>query len=176
MANVTVCALILVSVLFVGFIYYQNGTKSVEKFEQPQLETVTRSPASNVEQPREQTRQQTQRLSVEDETNCKKPLVAADLLPKDADSTLWASVNPKGKGTLEDKNFLAAGYHIGVNTVGQSLRNANLNLRSEPANPQKIVSPWNQSTIEPDSNRRDLLIGSAGGGKIDNVKPYDGFV
>ena len=29
----------------------------------------------------------------------------------------------------------------GVNTVGQSLRNANRQLRSEPANPQEKVSP-----------------------------------
>ena len=40
--------------------------------------------------------------------------------------------------------------------VNQSLRNANLNLRSEPPNPQVKVSPWLQTTIEPDLNRRPL--------------------
>ena len=42
---------------------------------------------------------------------------------------------------------------------GESLRNANRQLRSEPANPQVKVSPWIQSTIEPDTNRKPLEIG-----------------
>jgi hypothetical protein len=39
------------------------------------------------------------------------------------------------------------------------LRNPNLQLRSEPPNPQLKVSPWNQTTIESDLNRRPLEIG-----------------
>jgi len=39
-------------------------------------------------------------------------------------------------------NFLEAGYHYGINTVGQTLRNANLQLRSEMPNPQVQVSPF----------------------------------
>ncbi len=85
-------------------------------------------------------------------------LSAQDLLPQDKSST-WASVNPEGQGTLEGKNFLQAGYHIGINTVGQTLRNANLQLRSEPPCPQVQVSPWLQSTIEPDVSRRPMEIG-----------------
>ena len=56
-------------------------------------------------------------------------------------------------------SLLKAGWHIGINTVGQSLRNANLQLRSEPSNPQVKVSPWMQSTIGPDTNRKPLEIG-----------------
>ena len=48
---------------------------------------------------------------------------------------------------------------MGINTVGQSLRNANLQIRSEPANPQVPVSIWLNSTIGPDTNRRDFSIG-----------------
>ena len=88
----------------------------------------------------------------------KDQLNAADLLPNDTHST-WAKVNPKGTGELEDRNFVEAGHHFGVNTQGQSLRNANYQLRSEPANPQVKVSPWQQSTIGPDTNRRPLEIG-----------------
>ena len=84
-------------------------------------------------------------------------LNASELLPKDTDSA-WAQNVPSGNGELKDQNFLNAGYHIGVNTVGQSLRNANRQLRSEPINPQVKVSPWLQSTIEPDVNRRPLEI------------------
>lgn len=85
-------------------------------------------------------------------------LTAQDLLPQDKSST-WAQVNPEGQGSLANQNFLQAGYHIGINTVGQNLRNANLQLRSEPPAPQVQVSPWMQSTIEPDVSRRPMEIG-----------------
>ena len=49
----------------------------------------------------------------------------------------------------------------GINTVGSSLRNANLQLRSEPANPKTATNcPWNISTIETDKFRKQLEIGS----------------
>lgn len=88
----------------------------------------------------------------------KEQLGADDLLPKD-DSSLWAQVNPSGEGSLKDRNFLQSGYHIGINTVGQTLRNANQQLRSEPPNPQVKVSPWLQTTIEPDLGRKPMEIG-----------------
>lgn len=84
-------------------------------------------------------------------------LTPSELLPKDQNS-VWAEQNPMGPGSLKGKNFLSAGALIGVNTVGQSLRNANLQLRSEPPNPQMPVSIFNQSTIAPDTNRRPLEI------------------
>jgi len=84
-------------------------------------------------------------------------LTPGELLPKDANS-VWAQQNPMGTGSLKGKNFLSAGALIGVNTVGQTLRNANYQLRSEPANPQVPVSVFNNSTIEPDTNRRDMEI------------------
>ena len=89
----------------------------------------------------------------------KDVLSSSDLLPNDANSK-WAQANPNGQGSLGDKNFLTAGYHVGVNTVGQSLRNANRQLRSDPPNPQVKVSPWMQTTIEPDANRKPMEIGS----------------
>ena len=87
----------------------------------------------------------------------KDQLSPEDLLPGDANS-MWAKNTP-ATGDLKDQNFLTAGYHVGVNTVGQSLRNANRQLRSEPPNPQVKVSPWMQTTIDPDMNRRPLEIG-----------------
>ena len=83
----------------------------------------------------------------------------SDLLPRDENSQ-WAQLNPNGKGDLANINLLKAGYHIGIDTVGQSLRNANLQIRSEPPNPQINVGPWNQSTIEPDFLRVPLNIGA----------------
>jgi len=84
-------------------------------------------------------------------------LTPSELLPKDANS-VWAQQNPMGTGSLKGKNFLSAGALIGVNTVGQSLRNANYQLRSEPPNPQVPVTVFNVPTIEPDVNRRALEI------------------
>ena len=86
-------------------------------------------------------------------------LTPSELLPTDMNS-IWAEQNPMGPGSLKGKNFLSAGALIGVNTVGQSLRNANLQIRSEPPNPQMAVSIFNQSTIAPDISHRPLEIGA----------------
>ena len=94
-------------------------------------------------------------------TSCSQPNIQnpAELLPKDSNSQ-WAQLNPSGKGELANVNLLKAGYHIGIDTIGQTLRNANLQIRSEPPNPQLSVGPWNQSTIEPDFQRIPLELGS----------------
>lgn len=91
----------------------------------------------------------------------KDRLTSSDLLPIDANSK-WAELNPQCSGDVQDQNYLTAGHHIGINTVGQSLRNANLQLRYEPPNPQVPVSPWQISTIEPDQRVNGLFdIGAA---------------
>jgi hypothetical protein len=94
---------------------------------------------------------------------CNMPQIQnpADLLPSDKNSE-WAQLNPAGKGDLANINLLKAGYHIGIDTIGQTLRNANLQIRSEPPNPQVNVGPWNLSTIEPDFMRPPLEIGQGG--------------
>ncbi len=86
-------------------------------------------------------------------------LTPSELLPKDMNS-VWAEQNPMGPGSLKGKNFLSAGALIGVNTVGQSMRNANLQVRSEPPNPQVAVSIFNNTTISPDISHRPLEIGA----------------
>jgi hypothetical protein len=81
----------------------------------------------------------------------------SDLLPSDNNSG-WG-LKPMGTGDFMGVNFLNAGYLIGVDTIGSSLRNANLQIRSEPPNPQLVVSPWMNTTIEPDVFRQPLEIG-----------------
>ena len=84
-------------------------------------------------------------------------LTAEDLLPQeDVDAIKQFSEESIGDGVLKGIELLGAGYHVGVNSVGQSLRNANLQLRSEPPNPQTQVSPFLNSTIGPDLQRRPL--------------------
>lgn len=80
----------------------------------------------------------------------------AELLPRDENSE-WAKLNPVGKSELMNVSLLKAGWNHGINTVGQSMKNANLQLRPDPSIPQASVGPWNNSTIEPDINRRPLL-------------------
>jgi hypothetical protein len=84
----------------------------------------------------------------------------SDLLPNDQNSQ-WAALNPNtmNKGDVLMPDLLQAGYHIGLDTIGQTLRNANLQYRSDPIIPKTNIGPWNQSTIEPDLGRVPLEIG-----------------
>ena len=84
----------------------------------------------------------------------------SDLLPKDSNSQ-WSALNPNtmNGGDILMPDLLQAGYHIGLDTIGQSLRNPNLQLRSDPVIQKSDIGPWNQSTIEPDFGRVPLEIG-----------------
>ena len=84
-----------------------------------------------------------------------------DLLPHDMNSQ-WAALNPVAQGNIAAPDLLQAGYHIGLDTIGQTLRNANLQERSDPIIPKSAVGPWNQSTIEPDLGRVPLEVGCGG--------------
>lgn len=55
---------------------------------------------------------------------------------------------------LSGQNYLDPRGQIGYpETVGGTLRNANLQIRSEPSNPRDPVSIWNLSTITPEEMR-----------------------
>lgn len=122
-------------------------------------------PTSNTVRPSEDDNEDYKAVDFETESklpnDCfpRKKTTVEDLLPKDAASTTWAQVTPAGQGELKDQNFLSAGFHVGINTVGQSMRNPNLQIRSEPPNPRMQVSPWNQSTVEYDTSRRHFEVG-----------------
>ena len=83
-----------------------------------------------------------------------------DLLPQDQNSQ-WAALNPvnMSQGNIIAGDMLQAGYHIGLDTIGQTMKNANLQLRSDPIIPKQNVGPWNQSTYEPDYARVPLEVG-----------------
>ena len=87
-----------------------------------------------------------------------KILTANELLPHDDSAAIsdFDQDYPIGEGVKRGIEYLSSGYHIGVNTVGQSLRNANRQIRGEPPNPQVSVSPWLNSTIGPDLERKSL--------------------
>jgi hypothetical protein len=69
----------------------------------------------------------------------------------------WFDVEPllttkKIKGT----HLIHPKVHMGVNTVGNSLKNGTHDLRGDIANPKMNVSPWMNSTIEPDTNLKGI--------------------
>ena len=82
----------------------------------------------------------------------------SDLLPTDQNSQ-WAQLNPINNGNIQTPDLLQAGYHIGLDTIGQTLKNANLQLRSDPIIQKSDVGPWNISTYEGDYGRVPLEIG-----------------
>jgi len=83
----------------------------------------------------------------------------SDLLPKDSNN-MWAASNPVSNN-LNGISLLNPTQIVGINTQGSSLRNANLQERSEPPNPRTNTGcPWNISTIEPDPYRKPLEIGT----------------
>uniref|UniRef100_A0A6C0HHM4 Minor capsid protein P11 C-terminal conserved region domain-containing protein n=1 Tax=viral metagenome TaxID=1070528 RepID=A0A6C0HHM4_9ZZZZ len=82
----------------------------------------------------------------------------SELLPQDNNSQ-WAALNPSALNQGGMPDLLQSGYFIGLDTIGQSLKNANLQLRSDPIIPKQDVGPWNHSTIEPDLGRVPLEIG-----------------
>ena len=82
----------------------------------------------------------------------------SDLLPHDVNSQ-WGELNPMNKDGVNTPDLLQAGYHIGLDTIGQTMRNANLQERSDPVIAKSNIGPWNQSTIEPDLARTPLELG-----------------
>ena len=157
-------ALIIFVIVGIALYFSNNGTKQqvidIEDEENESVEEMTEPETFAVEPNLESVSQNNNVDETLDQgLKSRKQLNPEELLPKDETANAWAKVNPKGQGSLELKNFTEAGYHLGVNTVGQSLRNANLQIRSEPANPSVPVSIWNNSTITSDSSRRGLEIG-----------------
>ena len=151
--------LILAAVLLLVF-YISREQPKVEKMEEEAPEMIEEEepqapeyqPASSEElKATESGPAQAPEMSGSSDT-----LTSEDLLPKSSEAGEFADRFPEGAGPLADKNFLTAGYHSGINTVGTSLRNANVGIRSEPPNPTTPLSPWNNTTITPDLGRRPL--------------------
>lgn len=82
-----------------------------------------------------------------------------DLMPKEDPYNTWSQVNPSTNGHLADKNFLESGHLFGIDTISNTQKNPNLQLRSDPVIAQVPVGPWMQSTFSPDTNRRQFEIG-----------------
>jgi cytoskeletal protein RodZ len=83
-----------------------------------------------------------------------------DLLPSNSQNSAWGEIKP-GEGLSQDLLSGVSG-RVGLDTIGNTLKNGTLDIRSDPYIP-KNNSAWggiNQSTIEPDLARVPLEIGS----------------
>jgi len=82
---------------------------------------------------------------------------AKDYLPKEIIEEWFDTDFSQAKYNINDDNLInTERYIIGINTVGQSLKNASYDIRGTVANPKFSISPWNNSTIEPDYNIKSL--------------------
>jgi hypothetical protein len=89
----------------------------------------------------------------------KDTITPQELMPREDTYNTWQLSSPPVNGHLADRNFLEAGHHYGIDTVSNTLKNPNTQLRSDPIIPQVQVGPWSQSTYGPDTNHRQFEIG-----------------
>jgi hypothetical protein len=75
------------------------------------------------------------------------------LLPKQTNNDWFETYNNVG---VKNPHIISVYRPIGANTVSSSLRNPTYDFRGDIVNPRYVVSPWLQSTIDPDTNNRGL--------------------
>jgi len=103
------------------------------------------------------TAQNMQKLMKENEDN-KLKFNSGELLPKEVNNVWFETDFSHAQVNVDDSNLVVTDrYIVGVNTVGQSLKNPSYDLRAAPACPKFTVSPWQQSTIEPDFNIKNMM-------------------
>jgi uncharacterized protein (UPF0333 family) len=143
-------SLLLPAVILLGLIvYYYMSSKSTSNYENAvpnSAQSSLRNDAGGAA---------AFALSSDAQPSSSSVMGSADLLPKDS-NTNWAS-NTEGDGALTGVTLFKAGQMLGIQ--GNTLKNANLQLRSEPPIPKSNIGPWNQSTIESDPYRVCLELG-----------------
>lgn len=158
MAKGSVWKALLVVAILAAIVYFlsMNNSKYTAIVQGPDMVMMAPPPAMIETQP-----PLLQAQTTVDTTSQMLGGVASGLLPKEP-------VNQEDFGSfsaesiLSGQNFLDPRAQIGYpETVGGTLRNANLQLRSEPSNPRDPISIFNLSTIVPDTMRPAFEIGSA---------------
>jgi len=82
---------------------------------------------------------------------------AKDFLPKEINDEWFETDFSLAKYQLNDDKLINTDrYIIGINTVGQSLKNASYDIRGTVPCPKFVISPFNNSTMEPDFNLKPL--------------------
>jgi hypothetical protein len=78
---------------------------------------------------------------------------ASALLPKEEKQDWFEDVTPQ---KIKNRHLINIYRPIGVNTVITSRKNGSLDLRGNPVNPKTFVSPFLNSSIDPDVNARGI--------------------
>lgn len=78
------------------------------------------------------------------------------MLPQEIENGWFDTVPLQSTKKIRGTHMIHPKVHMGINTVGNSLRNASHDIRGDIPNPKTQVSPFNNSTIEPDTNIRGL--------------------
>ncbi|XWV25243.1 hypothetical protein QJ856_gp0529 [Tupanvirus deep ocean] len=74
------------------------------------------------------------------------------MLPQEIEED-WFDVEPlQSTKKIKGTHLIHPKVHMGVNTVGSSLRNGTHDIRGDIPNPKINISPFLNSTIEPDTN------------------------
>ena len=70
----------------------------------------------------------------------KDTITPQELMPRDDSYNTWQMASPSVNGHLADRNFLESGYHFGIDTVSNTLKNPNLQLHLDLIIPQAQVA------------------------------------
>lgn len=160
-ANSWVLAIVVLILIFLLFSYSDTKGNNFDKMtdgtpaELKPTQQVVRTQSAQSAQPT------TQPQNTSNSNYAVQPVAnPSELLPKDKNSE-WASLNPLGINAdgIQTPDLLQSGYHIGIDTIGQTLKNPSYDLRSDPIIEKKNISPWNMSTIEPNLARVPLEVG-----------------
>ena len=79
----------------------------------------------------------------------------SNYLPQEVNND-WFDVQPEPI-SVKNRHLVNVTRPYGVSTVSSSLKNPTLDIRGTPACPKFVVSPWHQSSIEPDHNLKPLM-------------------
>ena len=77
------------------------------------------------------------------------------VLPQEVHSNWFET--PSHPVSVKNRHLVNVVKPIGVNTIGTSKKNASYDIRRAPPCPKKVLSPWLQSSIDPDINIKTLL-------------------
>jgi hypothetical protein len=134
-----------------------NGTSEFDAFFDEQNNLVTNSYLTN---DRFEGNEESKDSGAPYAPGPRKPLSDADIfnsqnyLPQESHKD-WFDVMPEPI-SVKNRHLINVSRPIGVNTIGTTLKNATYDLRGSPPCPKFVVSPWLQSTIEPDYNIKGL--------------------
>lgn len=102
----------------------------------------------NVNKDSQQYEQQIVRENKEDNTQ----LNSSEFLPQELNQNWFDKDFNKVKEIDQDTLIDVSQYSSGMDTVGQTLKNPSYDIRGNIPNPKNIISPFLNSSIEPDNN------------------------